>query len=219
MNKPIITRECVKPLFDARFIKVFDLQYAEGKHYYDATRRPLEDLAAVKSDEEFKEMLPDAVSCFVILKTPDDEPRLLCFYEYRYPTGRFLLSVPAGLIDARDKAEAEPLLSTARREIHEETGVEIKETDRLYVVNPLALSTPGMTDESNALVCAVIKLPDLSSLTQDGAEGSECFDGFRLLTKKEALAILKAGRDEYGNYYSLMTWSGLMYFVSGAWED
>ena len=39
--KPIIREENVKTLLDAKFIRVFDLQYAEGKHYFDATRRPL----------------------------------------------------------------------------------------------------------------------------------------------------------------------------------
>ena len=46
--KPIIKKENVVSLFESRFIKVFDLQYDEGKHYYDATRRPLEKIMAIK---------------------------------------------------------------------------------------------------------------------------------------------------------------------------
>ena len=34
--KPIIRKENVKTLFETKFIHVFDLQYAEGKHYYVA---------------------------------------------------------------------------------------------------------------------------------------------------------------------------------------
>ena len=45
--------------------QVFDLQYREDRHYYNATRRDEEDLVAAKSTEEFKKMLPDAVSCVV----------------------------------------------------------------------------------------------------------------------------------------------------------
>ena len=67
MNDLHITEEQVKSLYETRFIKVFDLQYAEGKHYYDATRRNKEDLVAIKSEEEFKNMLPDAVTCIVVL--------------------------------------------------------------------------------------------------------------------------------------------------------
>lgn len=81
-NRPIIKKEQVETVYDSRFIKVFDLQYEPGKHYFDATRRSVENLAAVKNDEEFKQMLPDAVSCVVILNVKDQEPRLCLSREY-----------------------------------------------------------------------------------------------------------------------------------------
>jgi len=213
-----ISIENVETLFDSPYIRVADLQYAPGKHYLDATRRTIEDLAAVKSDEAFRKMLPDAVSCVVILEVPGEEPCLLLSYEYRYPAGRFLLGVPAGLIDEKDKAEKNPILFTALRELREETGLEAGEGDCVTVVNPLLFSTPGMTDESNALVCMVLHPADLSVLSQEGAEGSEQFDGFALLTREAAEGILQKGRDEHGNYYSVYTWAALMYFVSGMWR-
>lgn len=216
--KPVIKKENVKTLLDAKFIRVFDLQYAEGKHYFDATRRTLEDLVAVKTDEEFKEMLPDAVTCVVILNIADEEPKLLLTNEYRYPTGQFLLSPPAGLLDAEDKSADNPLLSTAIREIKEETGITVTNEDSVFVVNPLLFSSPGMTDESNALVCAVINLENTSSLSQEGAVGSEVFDGFSLLTAKEARDILKRGTDENGVFYSIFAWAAMMYFVSDMWR-
>ena len=216
--KPEIKKENVKPLFESKFIKVFDLQYEEGKHYYDATRRPADQLMAIKSDEEFKTALPDAVTCVVILNVPGEEPKLLLDYEYRYPAGQFLLSPPAGLLDPEDAAAPEPLLATAKREIEEETGLVLSGNDKLFTINPLLFSTPGMTDESNALVCAVIHLDDLSSLSQSGAVGSECFNGFELLTKTEAATILSNGRDKNGVFFSVFTWAALMYFVSDLWK-
>ena len=42
-----IDRNHIKTLFENRFLKVYDLQYAEGKHYYDASRREAKDLAAL----------------------------------------------------------------------------------------------------------------------------------------------------------------------------
>lgn len=214
-----IDRENVKALFESPFIRVADLEYAPGKHYYNASRRVVDDMVAVKSDEEFKAMLPDAVSCIVILEMPGEEARLLLSYEYRYPTGHFLLSVPAGLIDERDKSEPNPILTTAIREIKEETNLEVTETDSVTIVNPLLFSSPGMTDESNALVCAILHPSGLSALSQEGAVGSEQFDGFSLLTKASAMEILKKGRDEAGNYYSIFTWAALAYFVSDAWKE
>jgi len=216
--KPTINKENIQSLFESKFIKVFDLQYEEGKHYYDATRRSLEQIVAAKSDQEFSEMLPDAVTCVVILQVKDEEPKLLMTREYRYPTGHFLLSPPAGLLDPDDESSNDPILSAARREIEEETGIVLSEKDSLSVINPLLFSSPGMTDESNALACAVVNLNDLSSLSQKGAVGSECFDGFKLLSLKEAKEILKAGKDQDGIFYSVYTWAALMYFVSDLWR-
>ena len=216
--KPTIKKENVKPLFDSKFIKVFDLQYEEGKHYYDATRRPLDRIAAVKSEEEFRTMLPDAVTCVVILNIKDEEPKLLLSKEYRYPAGQFLLSPPAGLLDPEDAGTENPILTAAKREIKEETGLTITEKDSLFVINPLLFSSPGMTDESNALTCAVVRLEDKSGLSQDGAVGSECFDGFELLSKEEAMEILKNGKDKDGVFYSVYTYCCLMYFVSDLWR-
>ena len=216
--KPTIKKENVKPLFDSKFIKVFDLQYEEGKHYFDATRRSLDRIAALKSSEEFRAMLPDAVTCVVILNIKDEEPKLLLSKEYRYPAGQFLLSPPAGLLDPEDAGTENPILTAAKREIKEETGLTITEKDSLFVINPLLFSSPGMTDESNALACAVVRLEDKSGLSQDGAVGSECFDGFELLSKENAMEILKSGKDKDGIFYSVYTYCCLMYFVSDLWR-
>ncbi len=230
--KLIIPKEKTIPLFESKFIKVFDLQYEEGKHYYDATRRDRENLVATKSAEEFRTMLPDAVTCVVVVKGADGTPRLLLSKEYRYPAGQFLLNPPAGLLDPEDidagqenlsTADADAsreaaVLSAARREIQEETGLIVQDTDILYVFNPLLFSSPGMTDECNAFVCAVLDLDDPARLSQEGAVGSELFDGFELLTKEETRHFLETGRDREGFFYSLSTWVAMMYFVSGLWE-
>ena len=219
MKKPVITRDCVKTLLETKFVKVYDLQYEEGKHYYDATRREADRLTALKTDGEFRDMQPDAVSCCVIVRTPGEESRLLLTYEYRYPCGRFLLSPPAGLIDPEDRDSEDALIRTAVREIREETGLEVKPTDRVTVANPCVFSSPGLTDECNAMVCAVVDTDDLSSLSQEGAVGTENFDGFLLATKKEAEEILRSGRDPQGFFYSVFTWIVLAWFAGGFWEE
>lgn len=219
MKGPTITKDNVETILDKKFIRVFDLKYAEGRHYFDATRRSLDNIVATKTEEEFKKMLPDAVSCIVIIEQKGKEPQLLFSYEYRYPAGRFLLGVPAGLLDPQDANEENPVVATAIREIHEETGIVVDtKRDEVEVVNPFLFSTPGMTDESNALVKVVLKLDDLSELSQDGAEGQECFDGFCLVNKEEAKRILKDGVDGNGHFYSVYTWAALMYFATDMWK-
>ena len=222
--KPIIRSENVVPLLETKFLNVYDLQYEEGKHYFNASRRKADQLIAVKSDSEFKQATPDAVTCVVVLDVQNEvaafEPMLLLSMEYRYPTGQFLLSPPAGLLDAEDLAAGslqEALVSATRREILEETGITLTDADTIRVINPLLFSSPGMTDESNALVLAVAHLDSLDSLSQDGAVGSECFDCFCLLTKEQAKEVLKRGCDDVGNFFSVYTFAALMYFVTDMW--
>ncbi len=209
-----IDKDRVQTLYESRFLSFYDLQYAEGKHYFEASRREKRDLVVKKSDYNFKKMLPDAVTIAVILHLPGGDTRLLMNYEYRYPVGQFLLSPVAGLLDPDDKNGDDPLVTAAIREIREETGLIVKPEDKVYVMNPCAFSTPGMTDESNAFMCAEITLDSLDGINQNGAVGTELFDGFELLDRKHAKEIYKTGRDEHGNFYSLATWMILGIFLS-----
>ena len=54
------------------------------------------------------------------------KPRFLLFREYRYPVGHYVLSIPSGLIDEKDRQDASPILSAMRRELAEETGINNK---------------------------------------------------------------------------------------------
>ena len=213
MDKPDMIKENVDTLCETKFLKLYDYRYLEGKHYYCSSRRKTEDLVAIKSDETFKTMLPDAVTIAVVLHLPNETPKLLLSYEYRYPVGRFLLSPIAGLLDPEDSECDDPLRSGAVREIFEETGIKVSENDKITILNPCAFSTPGMTDESNAFLSADITIPDTSMINQTGAVGSELFNGFELVSVDEAKEIYKSGKDKYGNTFSLATWAVLGWFV------
>ena len=218
MYKPVITKEKVKTIYENRFLKAYDLQYEEGKHYYVASRRTLNELTAIMNDDEIKNMVPDAVSCAVILNIKGREPVLCLSREYRFPAGHFLLSVPAGLIDKEDVENENPAFVAAKRELEEEMGIKLENSDELTFVSPLLFSTPGMTDESNAVVQVVINRDSMPVLSQEGAVGGECFDGFVMLTKDEAIKVLRKGADVDGIYFSTYTWIALMVFVSGMWK-
>ena len=213
MDRPHMTQADVETLQDAGFLRMYDLHYAEGKHYFSASRRAAAELVAIKKDTEFQSMLPDAVTIAVVLLLPGEEPKLLLNYEYRYPVGQFLLSPIAGLLDPEDREEADPLRSGAVREIFEETGIRVKDRDTVTVLNPCAFSTPGMTDESNAFLCAEITLTDTEMISQKNAVGTELFNGCELVGPEAAEQLYRTGRDRFGNTFSLATWAVLGWFV------
>ena len=57
-------------------------------------------------------------------------------------------------------------------------------------------------------------LDSLDGLNQDGAVGSELFDGFELLDREQAQEIFRTGRDKHGNFFSLAAWMVLGIFLS-----
>ena len=209
-----IEKNNIETLYDTKFLKTYDLKYAADRHYYEASRRKEDELVVKKDDKEVKEMLPDAVTVAVVLRLPGNDTRLLMSYEYRYPIGQYLLSPVAGLLDPEDRESEDPLVNAAVREIKEETGLDVKDSDKVYVLNPCAFSSPGMTDESNAFLCAEISLEDTGALSHAGAVGTELFDGFELLDRERAEKIFRDGRDESGNFYSLATWMVLDIFLN-----
>ncbi|KRL73201.1 nudix family hydrolase [Lactobacillus delbrueckii subsp. indicus DSM 15996] len=122
------------------------------------------------------------------------------------------------MIDPADLASPDPIKTAMIREIKEETGLSIGEKDTVEVINPLVFTASGFSDESNAIVKAVIHVDDLSALNHKGAEGTEVFGDFKLVDKEEARRLLKEGRDDYGHYLPLVAWAALCYFVSDLWK-
>ena len=208
-------KEQIKKLYDSKFMKMYDLQYKEGKHYYCASRREEDRLQAVLPKEKYGSLPPDGVSCVVVLRVKGEAPKLLLNWEYRYPAGQYLLSVPAGLVEAEAwNSTEEAIKNTAVRELKEETGIAVGEKDEVSIINPFVFSSPGMTDEANALVYMSINRDTMPELSQSGAEGSEKFEGCRLVSLAEARKYLVDGKDEHGIYYPVYTWAALMFFVT-----
>ena len=85
----------------------------------------------------------DAVVIVPVLRNPGEAARLVMIREFRVPVGDYVIGLPAGLIDPGEGVE-----ETVRREIMEETGMEVVKFKRL--TQPL-YSTAGMTDEAAAL--------------------------------------------------------------------
>ena len=200
----------IETILDSKFVKVFDLQYEPGRHYFTATRRTREDLAAIRDEAAFRNMIPDAVSLCVVWHAEGKPDRILLNREYRPPLGRVVTSVPAGLIDPEDrqKEREAAIRVTAERELYEETGIRMAERDRMQILNPCLFSSPGLTDESNAMVRIDLYGHAESERTQSHAEGTEIFDGFQMLTREEARKLMVS------ESISVYTWIGLAAFAN-----
>jgi len=84
-----------------------------------------------------------AVVIAPMLHEEGQPPRLVMIREFRVPIGDYMFALPAGLFEP-----GESLDEVIRREIHEETGLELVRVKR---ISPPLYSTAGLTDEAVAL--------------------------------------------------------------------
>lgn len=91
----------------------------------------------------------------------DEHDRVVLIHQYRYPLGRRLWELPAGLLDVA----GEDALRTAQRELVEEAGIAAEHWSVLVDV----ATSPGFTDE-----CVRVFLASgLSDVARPGATGDE----------------------------------------------
>jgi ADP-ribose pyrophosphatase len=127
----------VEQLTGEKWVNLFAATYENRGHtgrWVFASRRPRPPAGAARGD---------AVLIVPVLRNPGEPPRLVLIREFRVPVGDVVLAFPAGLLE-----EGEPLEETVRRELREETGLEVAAIKR--VTQPLFTSS-GMSDESVAI--------------------------------------------------------------------
>jgi ADP-ribose pyrophosphatase len=86
----------------------------------------------------------DAVIIVPVVIGPDQVPRLAMVKEFRVPVGDYVYGFPAGLAEAGESIE-----SVARRELREETGLEVVD---IVKISPPIYNSAGMTDEAVVMV-------------------------------------------------------------------
>lgn len=127
---------------DNRFLNLYELQAIQRNGtefpYQVASRaKTAKDLKAISGKNE-----PDAVAVFATC-----ENKLVLIRQFRYPLGDYIYELPAGLVD-----EGETMHDAVIREMREETGLEFVPDERQLCFGNPWYSSPGMTDESCAIV-------------------------------------------------------------------
>jgi ADP-ribose pyrophosphatase len=107
----------------------------------------------------------DAVLMVPILRNPGEPPRLVLIREFRVPVGDYVIGLPAGLVEPGESVE-----ETIRREMREETGLEVTAIKR--VTQPL-YSSSGMTDEAAAIAFLDVRGHDGSKPSPETSEEIE----------------------------------------------
>ncbi|TCD67656.1 hypothetical protein EIP91_012166 [Steccherinum ochraceum] len=96
----------------------------------------------------------DAVAVFAILRSETDAFPIstVIIEQYRPPVGKFVVEMPAGLIDKGETAE-----EAAIRELEEETGYQAK---KVLQSSPVLVADPGMSNANMKLVTVDVPFPD-----------------------------------------------------------
>lgn len=129
---------------EGKFITRYDVAYEtvdSQEKIYEIISRKKE----LNSIEELQGDYPDAV---VVIATDECGDRILLNKEYRMAVGNWVYNFPAGLIDAGESPQ-----ESSKREVWEETGLELYEIDDFI---DISYSAVGFSNEMN--VCVVGKV-------------------------------------------------------------
>ena len=184
----------VHKLAGSKFLSLYQMDAVrrDGGHfdYYMASRTG--DAAALKAVTHADQA--DGVVIFAV----DDRDRVVLVRQYRYPVGRFVYELPAGLVEpGEDPRQA------AVRELFEETGLKLTPVEDHGWGRPF-YTTVGMTDES----CATVFGRCTGSPTSCHQESSEAIQVV-LADRAEAARILREEK------LAIMCAYQLMRYVSG----
>ena len=133
----------IKKREEGKFITRYDISYEtednlEKIYEIISRKKDIENLEALHGEK------PDAV---VIIATDEANEKILVNKEFRMAVGDWVYNFPAGLID-----EGEEPCESAKRELREETGLELYQVDD--IIGP-SYSAVGFSNEIN--VCVVGK--------------------------------------------------------------
>lgn len=152
----------VKKIAGTKFLSYYDLSYknknGKEKSWSAVSRADKENYEKRLFD---KQKATDAV---LIGAYHVDEKKLVLLKQFRVPLNDYIYEIPAGLID-----EGEDAISSAKRELLEETGLELVEITKVF--ENLYVS-PGFTDECVDIVFCTCR-GDISKLHLEEDEDIE----------------------------------------------
>lgn len=168
----------VVTLSQTPYLKFYEATYenkaGEEKKWTVVSRKPENIMKA-----QLIENKEDKVDAVVLVARHIETNELVLIRQFRIPVNSYIYELPAGLID-----EGESYETSARRELKEETGLELVEIEESKCIGKVYLS-PGMSDESVALIFCTCK----GTLSKEYMEADEDIEPM-LVSKEKAKEIL-----------------------------
>lgn len=172
----------IKMLADTKYLKLYNAEYVnkngDDRNWSIASRK---DLNTVK--DRFFNGKEDKIDAVIIVATHVEENKLVVIKQFRIPLNDYVYELPAGLVDSGEEFE-----DTVRRELKEETGLDLVEIDYDNTKDKAYVST-GMTDESVAVVYCTCT----GKMSKDYLEADEDIE-VMLLSKEEAKELIKSDK-------------------------
>lgn len=170
----------ITSLVETKFISLYNVKYLnknnEEKNWTIASRKKKEVLKDI-----YFENKKDKVDAVIICAYHKESKKIVIIKEFRVPINKYIYELPAGLVDSDD----ENFQNTVKRELKEETGLDVIEIKTDLSCNQVYLS-PGMTDESAAFVYCICE----GEISREFLEDDEDIEAI-LVSQEEAKEIIK----------------------------
>lgn len=170
----------ITKLADTKYLKLYNAEYTnkigESRNWSISSRKDLDTLK-----NNYFNGAEDNIDAVIIVAVHTDEDRLVVIKQFRVPLNDYVYEIPAGLIDSGEDFE-----TTVKRELKEETGLDLLQIDYNKTKSKTYMSA-GMTDESAALVYCTCQ----GEISTDYLEPDEDIE-VMLLSKDEAKNLINS---------------------------
>lgn len=133
----------IKKVLEGKYIHRYDVSYETE----DGINKVYEMISRDDNMKTQNDMENHKVDAVVLIMEDESGERILMNREFRMATGEFVYNFPAGLIDP-----GETVLESARRELKEETGLDLLEVKEILRES---YSAVGFSNEKNQCVVGV----------------------------------------------------------------
>ena len=135
----------LEKVHQGKFVSRYDLKYETE----DGLAKNYEMVSRNHEMKSFDDVRSEKTEAVVLIIHNEDKSSILLNKEYRMAVGNVAINFPAGLIDPGETVEV-----AARRELWEETGLELYKIEQIW---PSSYSAVGLTNERSEVIVGLAR--------------------------------------------------------------